>query len=108
MLEVRDRRSSPNRCPSEQVRNGGIFWDPELDFTNHITRKTFYHLKNISKLKSILSQSDAEKLVHAFVSSRLDHCNLAVLPRKTVRQRLFKMLAESWLGQEKTNVLVLH
>ncbi|KAI3372244.1 hypothetical protein L3Q82_022753, partial [Scortum barcoo] len=33
----------------------------------------FYHLRNIAKIRHFLSQSDAEKLVHAFVSSRLDY-----------------------------------
>uniref|UniRef100_A0AAZ1X9I8 Histone-lysine N-methyltransferase SETMAR n=1 Tax=Oreochromis aureus TaxID=47969 RepID=A0AAZ1X9I8_OREAU len=31
-----------------------------------------YHLLTI---RNILSQSDAEKLVHAFITSRLDYCN---------------------------------
>ena len=34
-----------------------------------------YHLKNISKLRPTLTLPDAEKLVHAFISSRLDYCN---------------------------------
>ena len=32
------------------------------------------HLCNIFKIRHILSQQDAEKLVHAFVTSRLDYC----------------------------------
>ena len=35
----------------------------------------FFHLRNIAQIRSILSQGDAEKLVHAFVTSRLDYCN---------------------------------
>ena len=38
-------------------------------------RTAFFHLHNISKIRHILSQNDAEKLVHAFVTSRLDYCN---------------------------------
>ncbi len=33
------------------------------------------HLGNIAKLQNMLSVSDAEKLVHAFMTSRLDYCN---------------------------------
>lgn len=36
---------------------------------------SFYHLRNISKLRPTLATPDAEKLVHAFISSRLDYCN---------------------------------
>ncbi|KAI5606729.1 hypothetical protein C0J50_7540, partial [Silurus asotus] len=34
-----------------------------------------FHLINISKLRNMLSVSDAEKLVHAFMTSRIDYCN---------------------------------
>ncbi|KAI5085455.1 hypothetical protein C0J45_23743, partial [Silurus meridionalis] len=34
-----------------------------------------FHLRNISKLSNMLSISDAEKLVHAFMTSRIDYCN---------------------------------
>ncbi len=30
---------------------------------------------NIAKLRNMLTVSDAEKLVHAFMTSRLDYCN---------------------------------
>ena len=32
-------------------------------------------MRNISKIRHVLSQKGAEKLVHAFVTSRLDYCN---------------------------------
>ena len=47
-------------------------------FNSHlklISRTVFFHLRNISKIRHILSQKDAEKLVHEFVTSRLDYCN---------------------------------
>ncbi len=62
---------------SEQVRKLGIILDTDLSFENHITnitRKVFCHLKNISKLRTFISQTDSQKLVHAFISSRLDYC----------------------------------
>ncbi len=35
----------------------------------------FFHLKNISKLRPMLSMSNAEMLICAFMTSRLDYCN---------------------------------
>ena len=35
----------------------------------------FFHLRNIAKIRNFLSKNDAEQLIHAFVTSRLDYCN---------------------------------
>ncbi len=35
----------------------------------------FFYLKNISKLRPVLSMSNAEMLIHAFMTSKLDYCN---------------------------------
>ncbi len=42
---------------------------------SHVTKTAFFHLRNIAKLRNMLSVSDAEKLVNAFMTSRLDYCN---------------------------------
>ncbi|XP_051799606.1 uncharacterized protein LOC127532288 [Acanthochromis polyacanthus] len=63
---------------STTVRNLGVIFDQDMSFNSHIKqvcRTSFFHLRNIVKIRNILSQSDAEKLVHAFVTSRLDYCN---------------------------------
>ncbi|XP_059203563.1 uncharacterized protein LOC131982996 [Centropristis striata] len=60
------------------VRDLGVIFDQDLSFNSHIkqtSRTAFFHLRNITKIRHILSQNDAEKLVHAFVTSRLDFCN---------------------------------
>ncbi|KAF7651000.1 hypothetical protein LDENG_00117560 [Lucifuga dentata] len=46
----------------------------------------FFHLRNIAKVQPFLTQQDAEKLIHAFISSRLDYCNalFTCLPEKSV------------------------
>ncbi len=63
---------------SSTVTNLGVILDSNLSFENHIshvTKTAFFHLRNISKLRNMLSVSDAKKLVHAFMTSRLDYCN---------------------------------
>ncbi|XP_054875006.1 uncharacterized protein LOC129350900 [Amphiprion ocellaris] len=63
---------------STTVRNLGVIFDQDMSFNSHIKqicRTSFFHLRNTVKIRNILSQSDAEKLVHAFVTSRLDYCN---------------------------------
>ncbi|XP_067305621.1 uncharacterized protein, partial [Pseudorasbora parva] len=64
--------------PSSSVRNLGVLFDTNLSFESHVSsicKTAFYHLKNISKLRHMLSMQNAEQLVHAFMSSRLDYCN---------------------------------
>uniref|UniRef100_A0A8C2JFA8 Reverse transcriptase domain-containing protein n=1 Tax=Cyprinus carpio TaxID=7962 RepID=A0A8C2JFA8_CYPCA len=63
---------------SSTVKNLGVILDSNLSFENHIshvTKKAFFHLRNIAKLRNMLPVPDAEKLVHAFMTSRLDYCN---------------------------------
>lgn len=63
---------------STSVTNLGVRLDSNLTFDTHIRhlcKVSFLHLKNIAKLRPSLSQLDAEKLIHAFISSRLDYCN---------------------------------
>ena len=72
------------------VKNLGVTFDQDMSFQSHvkqISKTAFFHLRNIAKVRHILSQNDAEKLVHAFVTSRLDYCNslLAGCPSKSLK-----------------------
>ena len=63
--------------------------DSDLSFEPHInkiTRTVYFHLRNIAKVCPFLAQQDAEKLVHAFITSRLDYCNALFtgLPKKLI------------------------
>ncbi len=63
----------------------------ELSFSSHVkavTKSAYYHLKNIARIRCFVSSQDLEKLVHAFITSRVDYCNglLTGLPKKTIRQ----------------------
>ncbi|KAF7686244.1 hypothetical protein HF521_015606 [Silurus meridionalis] len=60
------------------VKDLGVIIDPSLSFESHVNnipRIAFFHLRNIAKIRNMMSLQDAEKLVHAFVTSRLDYCN---------------------------------
>ncbi len=63
---------------SSSVRNLGVLFDSNLSFDSHVSsicKTAFFHLKNISKLRPMLSMSNAEMLIHAFMTSNLDYCN---------------------------------
>uniref|UniRef100_A0A8C4RJ50 Reverse transcriptase domain-containing protein n=1 Tax=Erpetoichthys calabaricus TaxID=27687 RepID=A0A8C4RJ50_ERPCA len=63
---------------TESARNLGVIFDSSMSFKAHITKlsKTcFFHLKNVRKLRRFLNKQDSEKLIHAFISSRIDYCN---------------------------------
>ncbi len=63
---------------SSSVRNLGVLFDSNLSFDGHVSsicKTAFFHLKNISKLRPMLSMSNAEIFIHAFMTSRLDYCN---------------------------------
>ncbi|XP_038561846.1 tumor protein p53-inducible protein 11b isoform X1 [Micropterus salmoides] len=82
--------SGQNIPLSTSATNLGVKMDSHLTFEAHIKHlcKTFFYLRNIAKLRPTLTPADAEKLVHAFVSSRLDYCNalLTGIPEKSLQK----------------------
>ena len=78
--QARWRFSFGSECiaPCDSVRNLGVQFDSIFSFEEHIKnicKSSFYHLRNIAKIRKYLSQDTCEILVHAFISSKLDHCN---------------------------------
>ena len=76
---------------SQCIKNLGVLFYSELDFLPHIRNTTkiiFYHLKNITRVRPFLSLASTEVLMHAFISSWLDYCNvlLSGLPKKSISQ----------------------
>ena len=64
--------------PSSSSRNIGVVFDSTMSMLPHIKsvcKSAFYHLRNISCIRKLLSIKTTETLVHAFVTSKLDHCN---------------------------------
>ena len=90
-LQVTTELQSINLKTTNQARNLGVVMDSDLNLEKHIkavTKSAYNHFKNITRLKDQMSQQDLEKLVHAFIFSRLDYCNsiFTGLPKKSVRQ----------------------
>lgn len=61
---------------SSTVRNLGVIFVQDLSFKAQIIKLVklpfFFICATSAKIRNILSKSDAEKLIHAFVTSRLD------------------------------------
>ena len=43
---------------------------------NNVCKTAFFHLRNIAKIRKFLSYRQCEVLIHAFISSKLNHCNV--------------------------------
>ena len=64
--------------PSSSSRNIGVVFDSTMSMLPHVKsvcKSAFYHLRNISRIRKLLSSKTIETLVHAFATSKLDHCN---------------------------------
>ncbi|MBN3302415.1 RTJK polymerase, partial [Amia calva] len=77
--------------PANHVQNLGVFFDVQLSFTTHfknITKVAFFHLRNIASIRTFLSLPDAERLIYAFIISRLDYCNslFVGLPANSIKR----------------------
>ena len=62
--------------PVSSVRNLGTWFDYHLDMSTHVTKacaSAFYYLYNIRHIRKYLSHESTERLVHAFITSRLDY-----------------------------------
>lgn len=60
------------------ARNLGVIFDPKLKLQLHVNKMVkscFFQLRNTAKIRPLLSASDLEHIIHAFIFSRLDYCN---------------------------------
>ena len=65
-------------CPTEVVRNLGVFFDSGFTFSKHVAsvcKSCFVHLRDLRRIRRHLPKSAAVALANALVSSRLDYCN---------------------------------
>lgn len=72
------------------LKNLGLRIDSVLSFEFHlkeVARTVFFHLRNIAKIRQVLSHDSIEIMNHLFVSSRINYCKalLSGLPRKSFK-----------------------
>ena len=85
--------------PTEAVRNVGAIFDSTLSMVpqvNSLCKTASYHLRNIARIRHLLSIESTEILVDAFVFSKLDYCNALLygLPQCVIKKlQLVPLLA---------------
>lgn len=61
------------------TRNLAFRFHQSISLDSHwrilVKKNCFYHLRNVSKLRVRLSESDLEIIIHAFIASCLDYCH---------------------------------
>lgn len=63
---------------STVVRNIGVMMNSTASPDSHISsicKSAYLHIRNISRLRKYLHQDSLEKVIHAFISTKLDYCN---------------------------------
>ena len=63
---------------STTARNIGAYFDSEMTLSDHISitiRSSYNQIRSIAKIRKYLTSESAKKLVHAFITSRLDNLN---------------------------------
>ncbi len=84
VLKVNAYLDSRGQTTINQVNNLGVILETDLSFSSHVTKSAYYHLKNIAIIRCFVSSQDLDKLVHAFITSRVNCCNglLTGVPRR--------------------------
>ena len=63
---------------SPKVRDLGVIFDNCLSLDAHISnicRSTHFHLRNIGRIRTLLTFDATAQLIHALITTRLDFCN---------------------------------
>ena len=76
-LENRVIASDTVGC-STTAKNILVMFNNSLSMLPHVTavcKSSFFHLRNIFKIRKFLSYDTCKMLIHAFVTARIDYCN---------------------------------
>ena len=64
--------------PSSHAKNIGVIFDSSMTMSRHINaivKSGYYHLRNIAKIRNVLTLDTTKILIHAFVVSKIDSYN---------------------------------
>ena len=96
--------------PSSEVKDLGLYLDHYLKMSSHVNRlckPAYFSIKRIGQICKYLDAPCTEKLVHVFVTSKLDYCNslLIGLPDKEISklQRIQNSAARLVISTRKTD-----
>ena len=73
---VKSLKTPALQMGASSITPNGSGFDQCINMHEHVTsecRAAYYHLKNIHCLKAFLTQEALVTVVHAFVTSRIDH-----------------------------------
>ena len=94
--------------PVNSIRNLCVIWDSNLSMKQHVSKvcsSAALYLSRIGHIAEYLVKKSKEKLVHAFITSKLDYCNslLLGLPDKELNrlQRIQNSAARLISGAKK-------
>ena len=74
---------------SSKARDFGVVFDEcLLGLLSAICKSTHFHLRNIGRVRNLITTDAADQLIHALISSRLDFCNsiLNNLPNNKIKR----------------------
>ena len=81
------------------MRDLGVTFDQFLNFDDHITvicRSTYFHIRNIGKIRNLLSYNACSTIIHALISCRLDYCNSLLYNIPTHKTDCLQKLQNQW------------
>ena len=84
--------------PSEKVRDLGVILDQTLSFDDHISticQSAHFHIRNIGRIRNLLSFDACATLIHALIGSRLDYIPLQMQRLKDCKKCRIKQRAFS-------------
>ncbi len=80
VLKVNAYFDSRGQTTKNQVNNLGVILETDFSFScqvKTVNNSASFHLKHIARITCFVSSTDLEKLVHAFITSRVDYCNVS-------------------------------